>query len=199
MTDISLNFVFVVLLASFFIGLAATSIFRHPSLRRSLIAITASTRRILSKHNRLSINYRPREQFALIKLGITSESDIKDYSKRGPDPAAIDAATSFCTLLNPGRRKDIIGVCLFGSRARGDYENTSDVDIAILFSGQCKIGISMYLKVYMASFIAIFSHGLYLQVRILRPGSKGTAILLPHIRRDGISVWDANMSAIFRE
>ena len=86
-------------------------------------------------------------------------------------------------------RPDIIGVYLFGSRARGDYEKTSDVDVAILFAGHRKVGLYMHLKIIIACYTIILTHGLYIQARTLQPESKWASCLLPFIRRDGILIW----------
>jgi predicted nucleotidyltransferase len=49
------------------------------------------------------------------------------------DPATESAVKTFAALIV--HRWNVVGVILYGSRARGDHHSESDVDVAVLLNG----------------------------------------------------------------
>jgi len=75
-------------------------------------------------------------------------------------------------------------VILFGSRARGDAKDHSDIDLALLGNG---IPLSLHTKLRYAA-------GLY-QLDIVRVYELEDTILLSNIERDGVVIYSAEEAA----
>jgi predicted nucleotidyltransferase len=65
-----------------------------------------------------------------------ANGNMETQTFQRPDPAALDAARVF--LARASRTYDIVGARLYGSRARGDYRQGSDIDLAVFLRGARK-------------------------------------------------------------
>lgn len=170
----------LILISSFLIGLSTVNLLIDEAQRTALTIIIKSMRRYWHKHYKNT--FFPIPQSTPID---TSECDYWP----NPDPTAIDATASFCKTMKADQAMDIMAIYLFGSRVRGDHENNSDVDIAILFKGDRNVGLWMHLRIMMASFQILLTHKLYIQTRTIHPNSEKNAAFIPHIENEGIPIW----------
>jgi predicted nucleotidyltransferase len=168
----------------FLAGATIGFILSNANLRRALHATyQAILRRTIKKRSRVNWS----EQLSIVQeQGNNARQEVP--SLQSADKHAIKAVRSFRDALDSGFGDRIISVYLFGSRARGDFMNTSDADIAVMFSANTHIGIYTQLRLEWAAFKVMLSHGLYLQVRALQEGSTLNCHLLPVIAQEGLQV-----------
>ena len=105
---------------------------------------------------------------------------------KAPDPSAVNCVRSLSDIVKGEYGDAVHAVYLFGSRARGDYVEMSDVDIAIVFQPDVALGLRARWRLLRATFRVMVSHGLYLQVRTLRRTTFGHSPLYPVILREGL-------------
>ena len=82
------------------------------------------------------------------------------------DPIAFSVATRFKHELEEVFCEKLMGIYLFGSRARGTHVLNSDLDLLLIFD-QTVVLSKARLQVYWAVLQVLFQHGLLIQPRVI--------------------------------
>ena len=109
-------------------------------------------------------------------------------SQQAVDAKTLEAAGLFYLLLKKDFGNDVEALYLFGSRARGDFIGNSDVDLAVVFTPDTKIGIRTHWRLIRSSFQLMLTYGLYLQVRPVQEGTKRHDFLRIIIDSEGVQI-----------
>ncbi|MFB2765069.1 nucleotidyltransferase domain-containing protein [Marinobacter shengliensis] len=92
-------------------------------------------------------------------------------------------------------RFDAVQLILFGSRARGDYHEESDADVAVILSGQPDDFVDTKLSMADLAFDALLETGVLIQALPVwecewaNPAGYSNPALLQNIAREGIVLW----------
>jgi antitoxin ChpS len=92
-------------------------------------------------------------------------------------------------------RFDIVQLILFGSRARGDYHEESDADVAVLLRGQPGDFVETKLAMARLAFEGLLETGVLIQALPVwenewaNPAGYSDPSLLHNIAREGILLW----------
>lgn len=143
----------------------------HPTLRAALLASYQSMWRIHSKPRIRS--YPVRRQTPAIPSS--------------PDPEVMRAIRKFRQYVIQTLGHEIT-LYLFGSRARGDFQPMSDVDVAIVFPNGTHVGLTAHWQVMKAAFRVMLQDNLYIQARVLTAESCKNSYVPSTIGREGILV-----------
>lgn len=152
-------------------------------------AISAS-RTICSSFRRIQRKRRNRKLGLL--LGGANEPPVgipRVSASRRPDMNALAIAEDLAKVLKQRSRSRIAGVYLFGSRARGDYQFESDIDIAIVLSPGTRPGWGIRLVLLYFTYLAILRKGMYTQIRILHEDDQRKSLYVPILESEGVNVW----------
>lgn len=94
-------------------------------------------------------------------------------------------------------RFDVVQLILFGSRARGDYHDESDADVAVVLAGQSGDFVDTKLEMADLAFDVLLDTGVLIQALPVwerewaNPNSHSNPALLQNIAREGIVLWRA--------
>ena len=94
-------------------------------------------------------------------------------------------------------RFDAVQLILFGSRARGDYHDESDADVAVILAGQPSDFLDTKLAMADLAFDVLLDTGVLIQALPVwerewtNPEGYSNPELLENIVRDGIVLWRA--------
>lgn len=94
-------------------------------------------------------------------------------------------------------RFNVVQLILFGSRARGDYHDESDADVAVVLAGQLGNFVDTKLEMAGLAFDVLLDTGVLIQALPVwerewaNPKGYSTPELLENIVRDGIVLWRA--------
>lgn len=92
-------------------------------------------------------------------------------------------------------RFNVVQLILFGSRARGDYHNESDADVAVLLSGQPGDFLETKLSMAGLAFDTLLETGVLIQALPVwecewaSPEAHSNPELLRNVANDGIVLW----------
>ncbi len=106
------------------------------------------------------------------------------------DSQTKESAKQFVKLIS--QDFDVSRFVLFGSRARGDYHNESDADIAVFLRGPRGDFVETKLALADVAFDVLLETGVRIQPLPLwedeweHPDDYPSPLLLQHIRRDGV-------------
>jgi len=94
-------------------------------------------------------------------------------------------------------RFNVVQLILFGSRARGDYHDESDADVAVVLAGQLGNFVDTKLEMAGLAFDVLLDTGVLIQALPVwerewaNPKDYSNPELLDNIVRDGIVLWRA--------
>ena len=94
-------------------------------------------------------------------------------------------------------RFDVVQLILFGSRARGDYHDESDADVAVILAGQAGEFLATKLDMAGVAFDTLLETGVLIQALPVwenewaNPAGYSNTDLLQNVARDGIVLWRA--------
>lgn len=165
-------------------GITAGFVVSHRRMRTALSATCRSIARIRAKHRRRAA-CQPVSPHAEVTALAGREPTA---SGTAPDPVAVSCARSLGDIVRREYGDAVHAVYLFGSRARGDHVDTSDVDIAVVFEPGISLGARIRWRLLRAAFRPMMSHGLYLQVRPLERATFHRSTLYPVILREGLRI-----------
>jgi len=103
----------------------------------------------------------------------------------------------FVFLERLADRFDPLQLILFGSRARGDYHEESDADVAVILSGQPEDFVDTKLAMAGLAFDVLLETGILIQAlpvwecQWTNPGCYFNPSLLQNIALEGIMLWRA--------
>jgi predicted nucleotidyltransferase len=106
------------------------------------------------------------------------------------DPVTERTARVFLKQISA--QYDIAGAVLFGSRARGDFHQDSDADLAVLLRGQKQEPLPVMRQMARTAFDVMLDTGVLVQALPIwledweHPEQSSNPDLLKNIRRDGI-------------
>lgn len=179
----SLDFHFVasVIIASLIIGVILGFVVSDKQLRNASLVIITSIFRIMFKERKTQeLPANPVE--TALKVLLT-----KKHMNSNVDPSGLEASIYVKSKLAQRFADQIIGVYLFGSRARGEHLNSSDVDIAVLVNNE-KNHFMMKCKIIRVAFLYLLRKGLYLQIRVLVLNSQEERAYIYTLCREGVKV-----------
>jgi len=93
-----------------------------------------------------------------------------------------------------GQTLNIQSLILFGSRARGDYHEESDADVAVIMAGEPGDYVETKLELAALSFDLLLETGLRIQALPVweseweNPDTHSNPRLLVNVRRDGVAI-----------
>lgn len=93
---------------------------------------------------------------------------------------------------------DVIGLVLYGSRARGDYHSESDVDVAVILQGEPGDFVETKLELAGRAFDVLVQTGVRIQPfpiwepECREPTKYSNPDLLANIAREGLIIWLRN-------
>lgn len=94
-------------------------------------------------------------------------------------------------------RFDIVQMILFGSRARGDYHDESDADVAVILAGQPGNFVETKMEMAGLAFDVLLDTGVLIQALPIwereraSPRDYSNPELLENLAMDGIVLWHA--------
>jgi antitoxin ChpS len=87
-----------------------------------------------------------------------------------PDPRTRAILQELKVRLRKRFGDRIVGLYLFGSRARGDHEPDSDADVAVIFKGRIGDRFDLQRQIIEDTYELLLEHGLYIQPWPLEEG-----------------------------
>ena len=88
-----------------------------------------------------------------------------------PDPATIDVLRELKVRLQRRFGERLIGVHLFGSRARGTHRPDSDADVAVVLKGRIAHPFAVKRQIIEETYDLLLDRGLYIQPWPIEEGS----------------------------
>ena len=131
--------------------------------------------------------HRTRDQVRRIAQRASCSLDTRP-SSQGIDQQALSIVREISQRLIARHGERVAGVYLFGSRARGDYEADSDIDVAIRIAPDISPGLRIYYSGFCIAFSIMLRTGMYVQIRILHGISRKTMLYEQVLDREGLSV-----------
>ena len=107
---------------------------------------------------------------------------------------AVTEYTARVFLKQISAQYDVAGAVLFGSRARGDFRQDSDADLAVLLRGQKKEPLPVARQMARTAFDIMLDTGVLVQALPIwledweHPEQSSNPVLLQNIRREGIAL-----------
>jgi uncharacterized protein len=111
-----------------------------------------------------------------------------------PDPQTLAVLRELKARLHRRFGDRLLGVYLFGSRARGTHRPDSDVDVAVVLRGGIERPFAVKRQIIEDTYDLLLERGLYIQPWVLEEGSleepncHRASHLSRAVRREGVAV-----------